>query len=172
MPAPFRVDLDQRRGHRNDAHAGRHRGSDAHVEVDVGGARNVAAGQDGFSDRRSLLRGQSLRALLSLALCSLPVLLTLRRLRLGRALLIALSLAGALGLSLVVLLGSARGGLIALLRLTRGVLLHRLLLPLLRLDAALARAALRRLALLSRSATLTLRARGCAGLPAALRVLG
>jgi hypothetical protein len=104
----------------------------------------------------------------------LSALASLRRLRLRRALLIALSLAGALGLSLVVLVGFARCALIAL-RLARGVLLHRLLLALLRLSAALARAALRRLALLSSRAALralTLRTRGCAGLSAALHALG
>jgi hypothetical protein len=115
-----------------------------------------------------------------LALCGLPalallILLTLRGLRLRRALLIALSLAGALGLSLVVLLGFARRALIALLPLARGALLHRLLLALLGLPAALARATLRRLALLSRRAAwcaLTLGTRCCAGLSSALHALG
>ena len=110
-------------------------------------------------------------SVVSFALCGLPaalVILTLRGLRLRRALLIALPLAGALGLSLVVLAGFGRCALIAL-RLARGVLLHRLLLALLRLSAALARAALRGLALLSGRAALralTLRTRGCAGLSA------
>jgi hypothetical protein len=97
-------------------------------------------------------------------------------LRLRRALLITLSLTGALGLCLVVLLGFARGALIALLPLAGGALLHRLLLALLRLAAALARAALRRLALLGGRSTawcaLTLRARRSARLSAALHALG
>ena len=53
----------------------------------------------------------------------------------------------------VVLLGFARGALIALLPLAGGALLHRLLLALLRLAAALARAALRRLTLLGGRST-------------------
>jgi hypothetical protein len=87
-------------------------------------------------------------------------------------LLIALSLAGALGLSLILLAGLVLGALIALWRLARSALLHRLLLG---LPAALARAALWRLTLLSRGAALralTLRTRGCAGLSAALHALG
>src|SRR4051794_27841771 len=61
MPAPFRIDLDQGRGHSDDAYAGRHRGSDADVEVDVGRARTL--GDHGVADRRALLGGQGLRAL-------------------------------------------------------------------------------------------------------------
>jgi hypothetical protein len=83
-------------------------------------------------------------------------------------LLIALSLAGALGLSLLLLAGLACGALLALRRLARSALLHRLLL---RLSAALAWAALWRLTFLPRGAALTLRTRGSAGLAAALRTL-
>jgi hypothetical protein len=61
MPAPFRIDLDQGRGHSDDAYAGRHRGPDADGEVDVGGARPL--GDHGVADRRALLGGQCLGAL-------------------------------------------------------------------------------------------------------------
>src|SRR6476469_2078401 len=71
MPAPFRIDLDQGRWHRDDAYAGRHRGPDADGEVDVSGARPL--GYHGIADRRALLGGQSFGAL-GLTLRSLPTL--------------------------------------------------------------------------------------------------
>src|SRR3954454_2068627 len=71
VPAPFRINLDQGRGHRDDAYAGRHRGPDADVEVDVGRARTL--GHHGVADRRFLLCGQRLRTL-RLTLRSLPAL--------------------------------------------------------------------------------------------------
>jgi hypothetical protein len=70
---------------------------------------------------------------------------------------------------LVLLSGLVLGALIALRRLARRALLHRLLLG---LPATLARAALWRLPFLSRRAALALRTRGCAGLSAALHALG
>ena len=65
------------------------------------------------------------------------------------------------------LAGLPLGALIALRRLARSALLHRLL----GLPAALARAALWRLTLLSRRAALSLCTRGRAGLAAALHAL-
>src|SRR5919201_1762700 len=104
VPAPLGMDLDERRGNRHHMHVTWHGGANADGEVDVVGARHIAAGQHRLPNLRALLRGQAgaaarlallrlslLRSLawLSLAWLSLPWLtglIPLRRL-LGLALL-------------------------------------------------------------------------------------
>ncbi len=66
VSTPFRVDLDQGGGHRDNAYARRYCRPNADVEVDVGGARTL--GDHGVADRRALLSGQRLRALSTLSL--------------------------------------------------------------------------------------------------------
>ena len=86
MPAPSRIDLDQRRRHVNEAHARRHHGPDAQRKVDIVHARHVAAGENGLPNCRALLRVEGHVASLSLALLRL----TLLRLTLLRGLRLAL----------------------------------------------------------------------------------
>jgi hypothetical protein len=66
MSTPFRVDLDQRGGHCDNAYARRYGGPNAYVEVDIGGSRTL--GDHGVADRRALLSGQGLRPLRILSL--------------------------------------------------------------------------------------------------------
>src|SRR5437764_239022 len=91
MPAPSRIDLDQRRRHVNEAHARRHHGPDAQRKVDIVHARHVAAGENGLPNCRALLRVEGHVASLSLALLRLTLLrllLVLARLRLPSRLLL------------------------------------------------------------------------------------
>ena len=81
VPAPLRMDLDERRGNLHHPHAGWHAGADAQGEVDVIDPRHIPAGQDRLSDLRALLRRQihaaARLALLRLTLLSLPLLRSL-----------------------------------------------------------------------------------------------
>jgi hypothetical protein len=81
VPAPLRMDLDERRGNLHHPHAGWHAGADAQGEVDVIDPRHIPAGQDRLSDLRALLRRQihaaAGLALLRLTLLSLPLLWSL-----------------------------------------------------------------------------------------------
>jgi hypothetical protein len=58
VPAPLRINFDERWGHVDDSHATRHGGSDAQREVDIVHARYVVAGEDGLSNPRALLGAQ------------------------------------------------------------------------------------------------------------------
>jgi hypothetical protein len=144
---PLWTDLHDHPRDRDDPYAARHGSADADGEVDVAGARRVAADQDRLPDPGALLRRQrdvatSARSLLRLALrgaLTLLTLVTLRSLTLrlvalgsGRALAaLALSLArrllavalAALRLTLVLLTVSALRSLLALRRLARGLVL-------------------------------------------------
>jgi hypothetical protein len=113
VSAPRRIDLDERRGDVDHSHARRHQCSDAQREVDIIHPRHVSAGEDCLLNLRALLRGQ-VHAASSLALLSLA-LLTLSLTR-GLTLLIGLAL-------LITLL--------ALWRLTCGLIMLRLALALL-----------------------------------------
>jgi hypothetical protein len=77
ITAPFGIDLDEQRGNRHHTDAGRNGGADAQREVDVGGTRCIAAGQDRLSDLGALLRRQvdaaARLALLRLTLLRLPL---------------------------------------------------------------------------------------------------
>src|SRR6266508_3531583 len=130
VAAPLRMKLHEGRRDRNDAHRPRHCRAHADGEVDVAGTWYVTAGQHLLSDlglllcrqrgaaaaplsllSLALLRGLTLRTLARLCTLALLTLLTLRRLPLLRAF---LSLARALGLSLVLRAVFALPSLIAL----------------------------------------------------------
>src|SRR5215470_11643331 len=70
VAAPLRMNLDQRAGNLDHAHAGRHCCTDREREIDVIGTRHVAAGQHRLPDPSALLGCQG-HAAASLALLHL-----------------------------------------------------------------------------------------------------
>ena len=133
VPAPLGMDLDERRGNRHHMHVTWHGGANADGEVDVVGARHIAAGQHRLPNLRALLHGQAgaaaRLALLRLSLLRSLAWLSLAWLSLAWVSLVWLSLPWLTGLvPLRRLTGLALLTLLALRTLTRGLLA--LLLPL------------------------------------------
>jgi hypothetical protein len=130
-PAPFRMDLDEHRRHRDDAYALRHSRSNRDGEVDVGRARTAA--QYGLTDLGALLGRQRRASALSLAFTLGFALSVTLALTLSFALALTLSFALALTLALTLSFALARG----LIAVTLGLSLALVLVLTLRLSLAL-----------------------------------